>query len=159
MEKILLVIHARQPATASIDFACRVAALTSSKLTGLFVENLFDSATSATQEEKNYSETREQEDSTTVVENDTDRAVKLFVQACAIQGISAETTIDKGEPIQQVIYESRFADLLILDPGMDFYGAEEQLPTHFTREVLTSSECPVLLAPRRVDEMEEVGQS
>src|SRR6478672_4791061 len=41
MEKIIVVINSHKPNIASIDFACRMAHLTGSRLTGLFVENIY----------------------------------------------------------------------------------------------------------------------
>ena len=41
MEKIIVVVNAHKPDMVSIDFACRVAALTQSTLTGLFIETLY----------------------------------------------------------------------------------------------------------------------
>ena len=155
MEKILLVINAHKPNAASIDFACRVAIAAQSKLTGLFIENLFYKYPPALLED-DYFETVSQKDEGTLVSTDTDQAVQLFVRECALRNIKAETYIDKGEPIQEVIYESRFADLLVVDPSINFYDREEQLPSHFTKEVLSNAECPVLLSPDKVDDVEEI---
>jgi hypothetical protein len=40
MEKILLAIDAMKPDIKSLDFACYIANLTKSKVTGVFLENL-----------------------------------------------------------------------------------------------------------------------
>lgn len=156
MEKILLVINARRPDTASFDFACRIASVTGSKLTGLFIENLFYSDPPATYDVENYFDTVEPKGDDTLVATDTEQAVRLFVQECALHNVPALTYIDKGEPIQEVLYESRFADLLIIDPKINFYRADEQLPSHFTKEILLNAECPVLLSPEKSEEINEV---
>jgi hypothetical protein len=80
----------------------------------------------------------------------------LFVKGCASHNVKPAVLVNKGEPIQEVLRESRYADLLILDPGTNFYGDEEQMPSHFTREILANSECPVLLAPEKATDVEEV---
>lgn len=154
MEKILLVVDTHKPDTASIDFACRMAAAANSKLTGLFVENLFDHRSSEPGDD--YFQRGTENRNTTAVVMDTEQAVKLFVKECGLQHVNAETYVVKGEPIQNVIYESRFADLLIVNPKMSFYDTEEQLPTHFVKEILANAECPVLLAPDQYTETEEV---
>lgn len=157
MEKILLVINAHRPDMACIDFACRMAATTGSKLTGLFIENLFDKHTAFTLEETAYfGATQGAGKAATAVFTDTDQAIKIFVKQCGLKNVPAETYLDKGEPIQEVVYESRFADLLILDPKTNFYGDDDQVPSHFTREVLAGAECPVLLAPERFEGLREI---
>jgi hypothetical protein len=145
MVKILLVINAHKPNVESFEFACNMATSAHSKLTGLFIENLFSDEAPASLE-SDYFDTVGQNETRTVF-TDTEQALRLFVQECAMRNIKAETYIDKGEPIQEVIYESRFADLLIVDPQISFYDREEQLPSHFTKEILANAECPVLLAP------------
>jgi len=154
MEKILLVINAHKPNLASISFACKTAEETGSKITGLFIENLFYRPAAQLDEASYFSSISESEAATEVV-TDTEQAVQLFVQECALQKVQTETYMDKGEPIQEVIFESRFADLLIVDPHMNFYDGEEQIPSHFTKEILANAECPVLLAP---DDLEEINQ-
>ncbi|RYF87541.1 MAG: hypothetical protein EON98_00210 [Chitinophagaceae bacterium] len=156
MEKIIVVLSAHKPDIASIDFACRIAALTGSKLTGLFVENLYYHSPVSSMGEKPYFQAVQQEEGGSVVTTDTDQVVRLFVAECSLHQVAAETYIDKGEPIQEVIYESRFADLLIVDPKINFYDRVEQLPSHFTKEILSSAECPVLLAPDKSIDIEEI---
>lgn len=155
MEKILLVINAYRPNEASVDFACRIAERVQSKITGLFIENLYYRPVTDTGETDRFGSTGEGKAGTAVA-MDTDRAVKLFADACAKKNIQCEAYLDKGEPIQQVIFESRFADLLIIDPHINFYDGEEQIPSHFTKEILAGAECPVLLAPDTPSEIEEV---
>lgn len=153
MEKILLVVDTHKPDTSSIQFACRVAAGAGSKLTGLFVENLYERHPVPGDF---YFQTVPEKGETEVVVMDTEQAIKLFVQQCAAQKVKAEAYVDKGEPIQETIYESRFADLLIVDPKMSFYSGEDQLPSHFVKEILANAECPVLLAPDQYTDAEEV---
>lgn len=156
MEKIVVVLSARKPDTTSIDFACRIAAGTQSKLTGLFVENLYYHPPTESMNKDVYFQSVQEKESGSTVITDTGQAVKLFVSECGLHHITAETYIDKGEPIQEVIYESRFADLLIVDPKINFYDRVEQLPSHFTKEILSNAECPVLLAPDKAVDVEEI---
>ena len=156
MEKILLVINARKPDTASIDFACSMAALAETRLTGLFIENLFfEYIPAGGIDSPSYFETVKENAGATVTA-DTEQAVRIFKDACQRMTVLSEVFIDKGEPIQEVIFESRFADLLIIDPDISFYDREEQLPSHFVKEILANVECPVLLAPERFEDVEEI---
>jgi hypothetical protein len=156
MEKILLVINAHKPDNDSIDFACTIASIAQSRLTGLFIENLFfEYIPRGPQDNLPFYETRK-EGSNTTVATDTEQAVRVFREQCKIRKVEPEVYIDKGEPIQEVIFESRFADLLIIDPAMSSYKLEDQLPSHLVKEILANAECPVLVTPEKPDSIEEI---
>lgn len=155
MEKILVVINAHQPDIESIEFACHMASLAKSKLTGLFIENLYFDRTPAGIDGPSYFKTV-REISKGVITTDTDQTIKIFKEECNRNVIASEVYTDKGEPMQEAIYESRFADLLIVDPSISFYDRQEQLPSHFVKEILANAECPVLLSPQEFDHIEEV---
>ena len=156
MQTMLLVINARQPQLSTVEFACRLAALTHSKLTGLFVENLYTREDRPSVTEGSYFKAVAEKGVDTTVATDADQAVTLFLRECAIHQVPTTVLVNKGEPIQEVLRESRYADLLIVEPGINFYGDEEQLPSHFTKEMLANAECPVLLAPEKAATAEEV---
>jgi hypothetical protein len=121
MEKILLVINARQPDMQSIGFACRLSAMTGTTLTGLFIENVFFQPMPADSlEGVSYFKTV-RENASHPMTADTEQAIRLFKEECQRKGISTEIYMDKGEPAEEVIFESRFADLLVLDAGTHFY--------------------------------------
>lgn len=152
MQKILLVMNAHKPDTASINFACHMA-VEANALTGLFVENLYERHQDPG---ALYFQNTLKKNETELVAMNTDQAVMLFINQCTLQKIKVETYIDTGEPIEQVISESRFADLLIVDPKMSFYGAKDQLPSHFIKEILEGAECPVILAPEEYTDTKEI---
>jgi hypothetical protein len=154
MEKILLVLNARQPDMISIDYACFIAAATKSSLTGLFIENLFEYVPSGGKYSPYSIETAAPVLGS--VKSDTSHSVRIFKEECMIKGISSEVLIDKGEPIQEAVYESRFADLLIVNPGISFYGREEDIPSHLVKEILMHSECPVILTPTVFEDPDEI---
>jgi len=156
MEKILLVINARQPDVFSIDFACRIANLAQTKLTGLFIENLYFEyiPVNGIDNDSYFATVNKTANRMTTV--DADQSVRLFKEECLRKGIKPEIYVDQGEPIQQIVFESRFADLLIIDPEISFYNREESLPSHFVKEVLAKAECPVLLAPENFESIDEI---
>ncbi len=155
MEKIVLLLNAHKPDVASIDFACRIATMEKAKIVGLFIENLFEPSAKKESSSESYFTSSQQPD-TVAVATDTDQSIRFFVQECARQNVQTETYLDKGEPIQETLFESRFADLLIIDPHLDFYEGTEQLPSHFVKEILAGAECPVLLSPDKFSAFDEV---
>ncbi|MGE5520914.1 MAG: hypothetical protein ACM3VS_13365 [Candidatus Dadabacteria bacterium] len=155
MEKILLVVNSHKPDMGTIEFGCRIAALAETKLTGVFIDNPYTAfLPSAPAGDSYFKAVREA--SGEVVTTDTDQAIRLFVDECRRKGIPSEIYTDKGDPIQEVIFESRFADMLIIDPDISFYDREEQLPSHFVKQILANAECPVLLGPEKFEEIEEI---
>lgn len=156
MEKIVVLINARKPNISSIDFACQMAALAQTSLTGLFIENLyFEYIPPSSTAEASYFNAQTATTGLEVV-TDTDHAVRLFREQCQRKGIRPEVFINRGEPIQESIDESRFADLFIIDPDIGFYDREEAMPSHFVKEILARAECPVILTPEKFESFDQI---
>src|SRR5678809_601441 len=155
MKRILLVLNAQQPDISSIDFACCIARLRNTKLTGLFIENPYLELIPVDIDGPSYFEPNKKIDNVAVI-TDTDQSVRLFKDECKLRGINPEICIDQGEPLQEISFESRFADILIIDPGISFYKRDEPLPSHIVKEILARAECPVLLAPGKFKESDEI---
>lgn len=150
MEKILFVTDAINMNLKSLDFAAFLCELTHSKLTGIFLENLANerrpaeaikeaaimSGTSATAE--GITEIKEQccEDN-----------IRQFIDACDRRGINCVAHRDRGIPQEEIITESRYADLLLIDAETSFADKREEIPTNFVRNILSDAECPVVILP------------
>jgi nucleotide-binding universal stress UspA family protein len=156
MDKILLVINAHQPDVYSTDFACSIASLVKTGLTGLFIENPYSREPVYTGVDSGRYFTAAVKKADTLVVTDTEQSVRLFEEQCLRKGVKPDVYIQRGEPITEIIFESRFADLLIIDPEISFYNSEEPLPSHFVKEVLSRAECPVLLAPKYYEDIDEI---
>ena len=62
-----------------------------------------------------------------------------------------------GIPIDEIIRESLFADLLITDAGTSFLpGDQEGWPSKFVASLLAEAKCPVILAPFYFDGLNEI---
>ncbi|WP_121355546.1 universal stress protein [Flavisolibacter nicotianae] len=155
MEKIIVVINSHKPNVASIEFACRMAQLTGSKLTGLFIENIYFEYRPAGGNAGLGIDAPVQKKET-VLAAGTGAAIQQFTDICHRNSLQPDVYVDKGEPIQEIIFESRYSDLLIVDPAINFYNLQENLPTHLVKEVLSGAECPVLLSPEVFHRIDEV---
>jgi hypothetical protein len=157
MERIVLVINAHKPDLASIEFASRTAAMSHTMLTGLFIENLYSEYTPV--DPLNgfvFASYVKKEGEVAIIKADFEQAICLFKTECLLKGVKADIIIERGDPLRQVIEESRFADFIIIDPATSFLEKEEKLPSSFVKEVLAHTECPVLLTPEKFDEVEEI---
>lgn len=126
----------------AIDFACYVAKLTRSRLTGVFLEGLI--------EERPLVPAGE--DGKAVVESNIHR----FREACVCRETLSLIHRDRGVPLSEIIGESRFADLVIIDPETAFNRKDATIPGRFVKDVLRDAECPVLIAPYSFEAVEEI---
>lgn len=54
-----------------------------------------------------------------------------------------------GSPVQKVVEESRFADLLLISNNTSFATLYESKPPQFVKDVLAQAQCPVLVLPEK----------
>lgn len=145
MEKILLAIDANKPDKNTLEFACYLARLTKSKLTGVFLENtvLSDTVTQGMQDIK-------------AIECLPEDNIRWFNEKCINEETRHDLHTDKGVPITELVAESRYADLVVVDAETSFNKIYEGSPTKFVTEFLHDSECPVIIAPEGFDGIDEI---
>jgi Universal stress protein UspA and related nucleotide-binding proteins len=78
-----------------------------------------------------------------------DESVNVFEEACRREGIKFSIHRDRNVALQELIHESIYADLLIVNSKESFNNKEETLPTQFLKDLLSDVQCPVLLVPDR----------
>ena len=160
MEKILLAVNPACIDMNALDFACYIARLTRSKLTGVFLEGepelekmvakRVPSAMSSNAVEK------ENAVCTTGSKTLCEEPLRFFKEACANRTVSCNVHRDRSVPVYEIIGESRFADLLIVSAETSFEKHGETMPTRFVKDVLTYAECPVIVAPRDFNAIDEI---
>jgi nucleotide-binding universal stress UspA family protein len=158
MEKIILIIDPNNFKPQILDFVSRVSINKTSKIVGVFV---FDDAMKATPYLRSIGGQVFVEE-IVLTEDDIKRRQEvakacrqLFDAECAERGLSASIHIDEGMPLQQILKETRYADLMIADPSLSFSHDKTTL-TKLMREVLACTECPVIIAPENFKEIEEI---
>lgn len=160
MDKILLALDATSLNMNAVDFACYIARLTHSKLTGVFLENSVANELSAREilyaapfvEAVTSVDQTNWKDKAVVFEQN----ITAFKEACLNRGVNCLVHRDRDVPEYEMIYESRFADLLILDGKTSFAGNIEVAPSPFVKSVLAKSECPVIIAPENFFTIDEL---
>ncbi|OQP48921.1 universal stress protein [Niastella populi] len=141
MKRVLVAIDARQVNINVLDFACYIAKLTHSKLTGVFLD---------TEVQEPVSQPVYSEPGAAVIGEKQElfgESVRVFRDACTNRGANCSVFNEITILPADIIKETRFAELLIVDPDMSFKDRKEEIPSSFIREVLVKSECPVVLAP------------
>jgi nucleotide-binding universal stress UspA family protein len=153
MEKIMLALDAHQLNMGTVDFACYIARLTRSKLTGVFLEGVApdDYGYMPGSGDASY-----EDGGKDLTEQQVMKAIEHFRESCICRETSNLIHRDRGMPLSEVMEESRFADLIILDPATSFRRADRGIPSGFVKDVLEGAECPVLVAPYSFDAVEEI---
>lgn len=85
-----------------------------------------------------------------------DESVKVFEKACQNAGINFSVHRNKNVAHQELVHESIYADLLIINWKETFIHSEEKIPSTFLRDLLTDVQCPVLLVPDNYHPIEKL---
>lgn len=158
MEKILLLADAHNFKAETLDFACYMANLGKSTLVGVFVEQ---SALAKAPSVKTIGGTAYVEEITVATadqqENDdlVKKGIATFKGGCIKRETVATVHHDKGDPLETIVTESRYADLLIVDPAFSF-SDDGKVPSAFVMNILHKAECPVLIAPEYYEQTDEI---
>jgi nucleotide-binding universal stress UspA family protein len=150
MKKIIAVIDGLKYSDSTTDYAVHVAKQTGSHLVGVFLDDityhsykiyeLVDGGGYVNEEkmdrlQKNDDHTREE-------------ATRKFSIACQEAGINFSVHHDRNIAIHELLHESVFADLLVIESKETLTHYEERLPTRFVRDLLSEVQCPVLVVPK-----------
>src|SRR5688572_26128489 len=160
MERILLSIDAINPDKGALEFACYLAKLTRSKVTGVFLENtvaeerpvlkkMYGIPSLDWEEDEQSAERKAKMD---LIEKN----IVLFKERCITEEAVHCVHRDRGVPAKELIAESRFADILVVDSKTSFKKHYERTPTEFVKDVLKKAECPVIIAAEDFGGIDEI---
>lgn len=160
MEKILVAIDAFNPDKNAIEFACYLGRLTKSKITGVFLENVTANQKVVLQNGNEIPYAHQDADDYWVqtlarIER-IEKSIRFFRQKCAEEEVLCRVHRDRGFPATELIEESRFADLIVIDAKFSMNEHYEGSPTDFVSDILKNAECPVVLAPEDFDGINEI---
>lgn len=74
-------------------------------------------------------------------------SVKNFENACQTAGLDYSIYHDRKNAIQDLLLESMYADLVVIDSSETLANHPEKTPTSFVRDLLYHIQCPVLVVP------------
>jgi nucleotide-binding universal stress UspA family protein len=75
---------------------------------------------------------------------------------CTERGLSCVIHSDKGSAEEEIILESRFADLILVGKDLSFPFLFDTEPTGFVKNVLAGAQCPVMVIPKDISTVEGV---
>jgi nucleotide-binding universal stress UspA family protein len=83
-------------------------------------------------------------------------AAKNFEKACQKEGLEYSIHHDRKIAIQALKHESIYCDLLVIYSGETLTHYAEKLPTRFIRDLLSDTQCPVLLVPQKYNPVQKL---
>ncbi|MCQ6959161.1 universal stress protein [Mucilaginibacter aquariorum] len=159
MKRILLAIDTEKLDRKSLDFGCYLAQLTHSALTGVFLgERRFEPESGVKFAYGGiYVETIDARElpETQYRQKVREKNLKLFKSTCEELGVAYHILRDQTDPVKDLIAESRYADLLVVDPELLSTSPLDR-PSAFVKDVLAGAECSVIISPYYFNEVNEI---
>lgn len=157
MKKIIAALDGLKPSESTKQYAIELARINNAFLTGVFLDdfsytsyNIYDVVTKDGANERDL-EQFNREDSAR-----RDRAGNVFGQACREAGIAYNIHHDNNIALQELVHESTYADLLVIDSSETFQQRPDKIPTRFIRDLLPDVHCPVLVVPQEFRPIEKL---
>jgi hypothetical protein len=146
MKKIIAAIDGLRYSDATAAYAINLSAANNFYLVAVFIEDF-------TYHSYNLAKVlHEAESGPRAVEklNEDDERIRLesirkFEEACKAQHVQYIIHRDKNFAIQDLLHESIYSDLLIIDGRETFSHLKYEAPTPFIRDLLSEVQCPVLV--------------
>ena len=118
MRKILLASNAHEVKTLAVDFACYMANITRSPVTGIFLENEFKD-----KPEQVFALAGSKVYETKISENTTEDT-NVFCNRCIHNDARHSIHHVHGNPLREMIKESLYADVILTDGNTSFDEAD-----------------------------------
>lgn len=148
MKKILAAFDGTKYSEGASKYAIEIAKATNSLLVGVFIQDMrYMSYTYAYAWDQPFIDFTTIEASQKEEKEKIDLNIKLFRHHCDEKGVHHKVHLDKGVPLQELLQESVFADLIIIDENTSFFSLGDQKPSPFMKDFLADSHCPVLIVP------------
>lgn len=160
MKKVLFLSDAFKLNSGAIDFAAYICNLRHSSLTGLFLgdsesnhrpepvlrENIICSGIP-------YSDDRPlAEQKLECIQKNLAR----FEYACDTREIPQEHILIVDHPLERILLECRYADLLLIDPELAFSEKVSGISGQIVHHLLKDAECPVIVMPDHFEKLDEI---
>jgi len=156
----LIAIDSHDLDPNTVRFACHIARLTGSKLSAVFLENRRIARQLAFEAIGEPAFLAKQTLQEATLEQSANHAVReknmlRFKELATEEGVPSAIYLDKGVPAKELIAESLFADLLILDANT-FGDIAGDPPSGFVKDIVHNGGCPVLIAPENFNGIDNI---
>ena len=151
MKKIIAAFDGLRFSEGTLEEAIRLAHHHSAHLVGVFLHEftargfvVYEALVGQTGDTKQLFEDLKKDDAATY-----QASIDTFEAACQEEGIPYSVHKDKQSARKELMHESAFADLLVIDPEETFSYIEEEMPGWFMKTILHEAHCPVWLVSQK----------
>ena len=82
--------------------------------------------------------------------------IKIFNDKCSKEGVAHKVHLDEAAPIEGLIHESAYADLIIMDSKMNISDLLPDNPSSTLRDILVDAHCPIMIVPGSYQEIKNI---
>lgn len=149
MKKVIAAFDGLDFSNATLHYAIQFSKASNAHLVGIFLDDL-------TYHSYRFSEVLDEEGGISdkrikALDNDDQQArdwsVEVFENTCKKEGVAFTTHRDRNIALQELLHESIYADLLVVDKKETFNRFDKEIPTQFIGDLLADVQCPVLVVP------------
>lgn len=158
MKKIIAAIDGLKYSESTVNYAVHLAKHAYAHLVGIFLDDLtyhsykiydlIDKAGGIAEDKRNRLDSEDNEKR--------DESVNNFKKTCQEAGINFSVHHDRNIAIHELLHESIYADLLVIDSKETLTHYEEKIPTRFIRDLLSNVQCPVMVVPKNYKPIEKI---
>lgn len=151
MKKMIAVFDGLRFSNSTMEYAIFLAQQTNAHLSGIFFSGdtrLGYAIYKTVIKQSRLGESILDEISETDTEITKD-SMHVFETACKKAGIKYNVRSDKNYSANDLLHETNFADLLIIDAGETFSYIEKAVPSGLVKNILRSTFCPVIVVPTK----------
>jgi len=156
MKKIVVVFDGLRFSDSTLRYAIAVARQQPAHLVGLFLDDFTYNSFGMYQLLRSGTTNTEIRELEAKDERIREISARNFEQACQEAGLNYSVHHDRNIAIQEILRESIYADLLIIDMDETLVTEEAKPPTRFIRDLLIDVQCPVILVPPKYQEIKKL---
>ncbi|MBS1600885.1 MAG: universal stress protein [Bacteroidetes bacterium] len=151
MKKIIAAFDGLRFSDSTLQYAIHLAEKSNAHLVGVFLQEatqlgyaVYATLVSQTLSGNQVVKEIDKTDAATI-----DKAIETFESKCKKAGINYSVHRSKKSAPEELIHESIFADLLVIDAWETFSYIETNLPEWFVQNILHHAQCPVMVVPKK----------
>lgn len=158
MKKIIAAIDGLKFSDSAVHYAVNLARESNAHLVGVFLDDytyhsykIYElvSKSGGVDEEKHKRLERADE-------RTREESVDHFIKACREAGLNYSIHHDKSIALHELLHESIYSDLLVIENKETLTHYEETVPTRFIRDLLSEVQCPILVVPPKYKPLDKL---
>jgi nucleotide-binding universal stress UspA family protein len=158
MKKIVVAIDGLKYSDSAVRYAVHLAQEISAHLVGVFLDDftyhsykIYELVSKSGEVDEEKHRRLDKADQSARQE-----AVEHFSKACREAGLNFTVHHDRDFALNDLLHESIFADLLVIQNKETLTHYEEPLPTRFIRNLLSEVQCPVMVVPQKYKPLDKL---